>query len=56
MKEGMGFIIKLFPKVCGIKWWDGEKDITMDGINLHGIGKRNNLYVDGRRSIKEAII
>jgi len=39
----------------GLKWWDGGKDIVMDGINLHGIGKWNNLYVNGRRSIKEAL-
>ena len=39
----------------GIKWWEGEKDIVKDGIYLHGIGKWDNLYVEGRRSIKEAI-
>jgi len=39
----------------GIKWWDGEKDIVKDGIYLHGIGKWDNLYVDGRRSILEGL-
>ena len=39
----------------GIKWWDGEEDIAMDGIHLHGIGKWDNLYVNGRRSIKEGL-
>jgi glycosyltransferase involved in cell wall biosynthesis len=39
----------------GLKWWDGEKDILKDGINLHAIGEWSNLYVDGRRSIKEGL-
>ena len=39
----------------GMKWWDGEKDIAVDGIYLHGIGNWDNLYVNGRRSIKEGL-
>jgi len=39
------FLIKLFLKVCGMKWWDGERDIAVDGIYLHGIGNWDNLYV-----------
>jgi glycosyltransferase involved in cell wall biosynthesis len=39
----------------GLKWWDGENDIVMEGINLHGVGKWDNLYVDGRRSMKEGV-
>lgn len=39
----------------GLKWWDGVKDIPLDGMHLHGIGEWNNLYVNGRRSIKEAL-
>jgi len=39
----------------GLKWWDGEKDIVKDGIYLHGIGEWDDLYVDGRRSIREGI-
>ncbi|CAD7775980.1 hypothetical protein AIOGIFDO_01872 [Candidatus Methanoperedenaceae archaeon GB37] len=39
----------------GLKWWDGERDIMMDGVHLHGIGKWNNLYVDGKRSIGEGL-
>jgi len=39
----------------GMKWWEGEKDIAVDGIYLHGIGKWDNLYVNGRRSIKEGL-
>ena len=34
---------------------EGEKDIVNDGIYLHGIGKWYNLYVEGRRSIKEGL-
>jgi glycosyltransferase involved in cell wall biosynthesis len=39
----------------GLKWWDGENDIVREGINISGIGKWDNLYVDGRRSIKEGL-
>jgi glycosyltransferase involved in cell wall biosynthesis len=39
----------------GIKWWEGERDIAVDRVYLHGIGKWDNLYVEGRRSIKEGL-
>ncbi len=39
----------------GLKWWEGKEDIVMEGINIHGVGKWDNLYVDGRRSIKEGL-
>ncbi|MCL0050604.1 hypothetical protein M1N22_01970 [Dehalococcoidia bacterium] len=39
----------------GLKWWDGENDIVKDGVYLQGIGKWDNLYADGRRSIKEGL-
>jgi glycosyltransferase involved in cell wall biosynthesis len=39
----------------GIKWWDGEEDIVREGVYLHGIGEWDNLYVEGRRSIKEGL-
>jgi len=42
----------------GIGWWFGDcnsKTIEHDGIILHGVCKPMQLYVDGRRSIKEAI-
>ena len=39
----------------GIKWWEGEKEMVRDGVYLHGIGKWDNLYVNGRRSIKEGL-
>ncbi len=38
-------------------WWpeDGQKDIIMDGIKLHGVCPPVELYNDDRRSIKEAV-
>ena len=39
----------------GIKWWGGEKDIMEDGVYLHGVCEPRELYVDGRRSIKEGL-
>jgi len=39
----------------GIKWWDGKEDIMKEEVHLHGIGKWDNLYVNGRRSIKEGL-
>jgi glycosyltransferase involved in cell wall biosynthesis len=41
--------------VFGIKWWDGNKDIDLDGLHLHGICKPLNLYAGERRSFKEAV-
>jgi len=45
--------------VYSIGWWwpdQNQKDITMDGIILHGVSKPIELYSDDRRSIKEAIL
>ncbi len=39
----------------GIKWWNGENVIMKDGVYLHGVCDPKELYVGGRRSIKEAI-
>jgi glycosyltransferase involved in cell wall biosynthesis len=38
-------------------WWEdeGEKDIEMEGIKLHGVSKPKPLYSEDRRSITEAI-
>jgi glycosyltransferase involved in cell wall biosynthesis len=47
-----GYEIHIF----GIKWWEGEDTIEYEGMTLHGVCKARNLYVDGRRSISEAII
>lgn len=40
----------------GIKWWDGSDIIENEGMILHGVCDAMELYVDGRRSISEAII
>jgi len=42
--------------IFGIKWWEGEDIIEYEGMTLHGVCKARNLYVNGRRSISEAII
>lgn len=39
----------------GLNWWKGDKNVEFDGILLHGIGRWDYLYVNGRRSINEAI-
>ena len=39
----------------GIRWWDGGETIEHDGIILHGVCEAVPLYVNGRRSIGEAI-
>jgi glycosyltransferase involved in cell wall biosynthesis len=42
----------------GIGWWwpeNGQKDMELDGIKLHGVCKPTYLYDGERRSIKEAI-
>lgn len=41
--------------VFGIKWWDGNKDIDLDGLHLHGICKPLSLYAGERRSFQEAV-
>ncbi len=42
--------------VFGIKWWDGEDIIKKEGVVLHGVCGPRELYVNGRRSIPEAVI
>ncbi len=42
--------------VFGVKWWDGADTIEYDGMVLHGVCAPMELYVNGRRSISEAII
>ncbi len=37
-----------------MKWWDGPKTITQDGVQMHAISKLHPLYKDNRRSIAEA--
>jgi len=40
----------------GVKWWDGEDVIKHDGMMLHGVCAAQELYVNGRRSIPEALV
>ena len=40
----------------GVKWWDGSDIIEKEGMVLHGVCGKMELYVNGRRSISEAII
>ncbi|NJD76647.1 MAG: glycosyltransferase family 4 protein [Candidatus Methanoperedens sp.] len=42
--------------VFGIKWWDGADTIKYEGMVLHGVCSPMELYVNGRRSITEAVI
>jgi glycosyltransferase involved in cell wall biosynthesis len=39
----------------GIKWWEGDEYILREGVHHHGISPPMELYVDGRRSVWEAI-
>jgi glycosyltransferase involved in cell wall biosynthesis len=41
--------------IFGMKYWNGEDVIVKDGVYLHGVCEPQELYVGGRRSIKEAI-
>lgn len=40
----------------GIKWWEGEDVLQYEGMTLHGVCKARDLYVNGRRSISEALV
>ncbi|WP_440945405.1 glycosyltransferase family 4 protein [Methanosarcina sp. T3] len=40
----------------GIKWWEGGDVIRHEGMTLHGVCKARELYVNGRRSITEALV
>ncbi len=42
--------------VFGIKWWGGEDTVKNEGMVLHGVCAPMQLYVNGRRSITEAIV
>jgi glycosyltransferase involved in cell wall biosynthesis len=39
----------------GLKYWDGPAVVTRDGVRLHGVMDPPEFYVNGRRSISEAI-
>ncbi|VVB72802.1 Glycosyltransferase Gtf1 [uncultured archaeon] len=38
----------------GMKWWPDEEEVFMDGVHLHGICRPMPLYIQGRRSLKQA--
>ena len=42
--------------IFGVKWWDGADVIKHEGMVLHGVCGKMELYVKGRRSISEAVI
>ncbi len=42
--------------VFGIRWWDGADIIKNEGMILHGVCAPVQLYVNGRRSISEALV
>lgn len=50
--SAMGHEVHIF----GIKWWDGRDTIEYENMTLHGVCKARDLYVNGRRSISEALI
>lgn len=39
----------------GLRYWDGPAVTTREGVTLHGVMEPPELYVDGRRSIPEAL-
>lgn len=39
----------------GLQYWEGPQVIERDGVILHGVAPAGQLYVDGRRSITEAL-
>lgn len=42
--------------IFGVKWWEGDDTIEYENLTLHGVCKSRDLYVNGRRSIAEALI
>jgi glycosyltransferase involved in cell wall biosynthesis len=40
----------------GVKWWEGENIIEYEGMTLHGVCAARELYINGKRSISEALI
>ena len=42
--------------IFGVKWWEGKDILEYEGMTLHGVCKAQDLYVNGKRSISEAII
>jgi glycosyltransferase involved in cell wall biosynthesis len=40
----------------GVKWWTGSDVIECKGMILHGVCEKMELYINGRRSIYEAMV
>jgi glycosyltransferase involved in cell wall biosynthesis len=40
----------------GIKWWEGKDIFEYEGMIMHGVCKKRELYISGRRSISEALV
>ena len=41
--------------IFGMNYWNGDAVVMKEGVYLHGVCEPKELYVGGRRSIKEAI-
>jgi len=41
--------------IFGMNYWNGDAVVLKEGVYLHGVCEPKELYVEGRRSIKEAI-
>jgi glycosyltransferase involved in cell wall biosynthesis len=41
--------------IFGMKYWDGDDVIEREGVHLHGVCDPQDLYVDGKRSIKTSL-
>jgi glycosyltransferase involved in cell wall biosynthesis len=39
-----------------MKWWDGPNEIVQDGVKLHAISRKYDMYAGDRRSIKQAVL
>ncbi|MFA4824291.1 MAG: glycosyltransferase family 4 protein [Methanoregula sp.] len=39
----------------GMKFWDGNDIVKREGVTLHGVCPAQNLYSQGRRTVREAI-
>src|SRR6056297_1579194 len=39
----------------GMHYWDGPATIEREGVTLHGVCEPKELYVNGRRSIPQAL-
>jgi len=40
----------------GMQYWDGPETIEREGVTFHGVCEPYDLYTDGRRSIRQALL